>query len=170
MAAMKKIFWIVLLIVIAYLAWRWWRGGSEQASAADRGQQIFYDRLWVDHLPSTETDTFNIFAAVTEQPIGVFDHRSVWKGDWELFRYEARGDGQAELLFPQSRSKSRITYRAWKCTEKKEFDFCLEVSGAKGPKKYYSQRGWEIGSIDDARFAEERLAHQRPFPHDCNGR
>lgn len=153
---MKKLIWVLILILVAYLAWRWWRGGSD-ANVADRGQQFFYDRLWVDHLPSTETDTFNIFAAVTEQPVGVFDRRSVWKGEWELFRYEGRGDGQIELLYPQSKSKARMSYRAWKCTEKKDFDFCLEVSGGKGPKKYYSQRGWEIGSVDGARAIENRL-------------
>lgn len=159
---MKKIVWIVILIVVAYLAWRWWHGGNGGASAADRGQQIFYDRLWVDHMPSSETDTFDLFAAVTEQPIGVFDRRSVWKGEWELFRYEGRGDGQVELLYPQTKSKARLSYRAWKCTEKKDFDFCLEVSGGKGAKKYYSQRGWEIGSVDAARALETRLVTALP--------
>jgi hypothetical protein len=159
---MKKILWIVLLILVAYFAWRWWRGSDGSASVADRGQTIFYDRLWVDHMPTSETDTFNIFAAITEQPVGVFDHRSMWKGDWELFRYEGRGDGQVELLFPQSKSKGRLSYRAWKCTERKEFDFCLEVSGGKGPKKYFSQRGWEIGSMDGVRAAESRLGAGLP--------
>jgi len=52
-----------------------------------------------------------------------------------------------------------MSYRAWKCNEKKDFDFCLEVSGGKGPKKYYSQRGWEIGTVDGARALETRLTH-----------
>ncbi len=158
---MKKLLWILIVILVAYLAWRWWRGPG-QAATADRGQQLFYDRLWVDHLPSSQTDVFDMFAAVTEQPIGVFDHRSTWKGEWELFRWEARGDGQVELLFPQSKSKSRMSYRAWKCTDKKEFDYCLEVSGGRGPKKYYSQRGWEIGSVDGARGLETRLLSAAP--------
>ncbi len=72
---MKKLVWIVLLVVVAYLAWRWWRGSSELATA-DRGQSLFYDRVWVDHLPSSQTDPFDTFAAVTEQPIGVFAHQS----------------------------------------------------------------------------------------------
>jgi hypothetical protein len=158
---MKKLLWIVILIVVAYLAWRWWRGPGE-AATADRGQQLFYDRVWVDKLPASQTDPFSVFAAVTEQPVGVFDRHSQWKGEWELFRYEGRGDGQIELLFPQSKSKSRMSYRAWQCKEKKEFDFCLEVSGGKGPKKYYSQRGWEIGSVESARAIEQRLSSAAP--------
>jgi hypothetical protein len=159
---MKKVLFVLLLLVVAYLAWRWWRSGDGNAASADRGQQIFYDRLWVDHLPKSETDTFDIFAAITEQPVGVFDHRSMWKGEWELFRHEARGDGQIELLFPQSKSKARMTYRAWKCNDKKDFDYCLEVSGGKGPKKYYSQRGWEIGSGENVRAVENRLLNAAP--------
>jgi hypothetical protein len=152
---MKKILFLLLLIFVAYLAWRWWRG--DHGGVADRGEKIMYDRLWVDHLPTAQTDAFDIFAAVTEQPVGVFDHRSTWKGEWEIFRYEPRGDGQLEVVYPQSRQKARISYRAWKCNEKKEFDFCLEVTGGKGAKKYYSQRGWEIGSLDGARAKENRL-------------
>jgi hypothetical protein len=34
------------------------------------------------------------------------------------------------------------------------------MSGGKGAKKYYSQRGWEIGSVDAARALETRLPNQ----------
>jgi hypothetical protein len=155
---MKKLVWILLLVVVAYLAWRWWRSGDAATATADRGQSLFYDRVWVDHLPTSQTDAFDTFAAVTEQPLGVFAHQSQWKGDWEMFRYEPRGDGQLEAVFPASKAKTRMSYRAWKCSEKKDFDFCLEMSGGKGPKKYYSQRGWEIGTVDGARALESHLA------------
>ena len=154
---MKQLLRIVLVVVVAYLAWRWWRGPAA-AATADRGQELFYDRVWVDHLPTSQTDGFDLFAAVTEEPVGLFEHRSQWQGEWELFRHQPRGDGQIEVLFPSSKKKVRLSYRAWKCTEKKDFDFCLELSGGKGPKKYYSQRGWEIGTIAGARALESRLA------------
>ena len=162
---MKKLLLLLVLVIVAYLVWRWWRGSGGEQATADRGEKLFYDRVWVDKLPATQTDAFDIFAAVTEQPVGVFDHRSAWKGQWELFRYEGRGDGQVELLFPQSKSKMRMSYRAWKCNEKKDFDFCLETScGTGGTKKYYSQRGWEIGSVEAARAAEGRLLQAAPAP------
>ncbi|MCU1279177.1 MAG: hypothetical protein JWM53_2723 [bacterium] len=154
---MKKLLWIILLVVLAYVAWRWWRGPGETATA-DRGKQLFYDRIWVDTLPASERDQFHVFGAITEHSVGWFAERYRWKGEWEQFRFEPRGDGQVEILFPHSRTKSRLSYRAWKCAEKKEFDYCLEVSGGKGPKKYYSQRGWEVGTVDGARALEARLA------------
>lgn len=157
---MKKLVWIILLILVAYLAWRWWRGSD--AATADRGQALLYDRVWVDHLPTSPTERFQIFAALTREPVGIFDRRSQWTGEWELFRHEARGEGQMELLFPQSKTKARVSYRAWKCNERKEFDFCLELTGGKGARKYYSQRGWEVGSLQAARAAEARLLSPAP--------
>ncbi len=154
---MKKLLWILLFVVVAYLAWRWWRGPSE-AATADRGQQLFYDRVWIDHLPASQTDGFNVFGTVSKHSVGWFAERSMWKGQWEMFRFEPRGDGQVEILFPHTRQKGRLSYRAWKCSEKKEFDYCLELSGGKGPKKYYSQRGWEIRTVDGGRALASRLA------------
>jgi hypothetical protein len=152
---MRKLVWFILIAVVAYFAWRWWR--ERDGETADRGQQLLFDRVWVDHLPTAPTDTLQLFAAVREESMGVFDARSQWRGQWELFRYEPRGDGQIEVIFPQSRDKQRLTYRAWKCSEKKEFDFCLELGGGKGARKYYSQRGWEIGALDGARVTGQRL-------------
>jgi hypothetical protein len=153
---MRKLVWIIILVVIVWLAWRWWRRDPGGATA-DRGQQLFYDRVWIDHLPKEPTDTIQMFAAITQEPIGVFDGSSSWRGQWELFRYEPRGDGQTELLFPQTRDRRRVSYRAWQCNERRDFDFCLEMSGGKGVHKYYSQRGWEIGALDDVRALERRL-------------
>ena len=76
---------------------------------------------------------------------------------WEQFRFEPRGDGQLELLYPQTGERQRVSYRAWKCNERRDFDFCLELTGGKGAKKYYSQRGWEIDSLDGERALERKL-------------
>jgi len=155
---MKKLLFLVLLILAAYLFWRyWWRDSAEAA----RGQELFYDRIWVDHLPKSETDTFQIFAAVTEQPMGIFQQTSRWKGQFELFKYAARGDGQVELVYPQTGSREKVRYRAWKCKEQ-SFDFCLQVDGAsRGIKKYFSLEGMEIGShsLSEAQAAGSRLLH-----------
>jgi hypothetical protein len=138
----KKLLFLLLLILAAYLLWWWWHSGR----AAGRGQELFYDRLWVDHLPTSETDSFRVFAAVTEQPLGVFQSASVWKGEYELFRHEPRGDGLMVILYPQSRQKEQVSYRATRCQEH-SFDFCLELGGAsRGARRYFSQKGWEIGA------------------------
>jgi hypothetical protein len=140
---MKKLLFILLLVLAAWLLWRWWT--SDEALTADRGEKLFYNRVWVDHLPKTETDTVSVFAAVTEEPIGIFQAMSTWKGQFELFRYEPAGDGKMVLMYPQTKEKERVGYRARPCSEK-GFDYCLEMQGAsRGTQRYFSQRGWEIG-------------------------
>ena len=151
---MKKLIWILLIVIAAYFLWRWWHSGVE---TADRGERLFYDRVWLDKLPHGDTDTVNAFVAVKEQPIGLFQASSQWKGNFELFRYEPAGDGKAVFLYPQTRDKERVGYRAVACTEK-GFDFCLELQGAsRGVRRYFSQKGWEIGANETGPHAIERV-------------
>lgn len=141
---MKKLIWILILVIAGYLLWRWWN--SDRAGTADRGQKLVYDRLWVDHLPKDDRDTINVFAAITDDPIGIFQSTSMWKGAFEVFRYENAGDGKIVLQYPQTRDKERAAYRARSCSEK-GFDFCMELDGAsRGVKRYFSQKGWELRS------------------------
>jgi hypothetical protein len=154
---MKKLLFLLLLVLAAYLLWRWWRSDAEVA----RGQEIFYDRIWVDHMPKNETDTIEAFGAVTEQPMGMFAASSSWKGSYELFRWEARGDGRVALSFPQSGKREEARYRAWKCNER-SFQYCMEITGSShGARRYYSLEEWEIGShsIDEAKKDVQKLLH-----------
>jgi hypothetical protein len=148
---MRKLAAVVVLLGGLSL---WWHS---HRTPADRGQTLVFDRLWVDKLPQKEVDTFQLFAAVKRESLGVFMASSAWRGQWEQFRFEPRGDGQLELLYPQTGERQRVSYRAWKCNERREFDFCLELTGGKGAKKYYSQRGWEIDSLDGERALERKL-------------
>lgn len=151
---MKKLCFVMLLLGVAFFVWRSSRRSDE---AADRGESLVFGRVWVDHLPQSDTDALQLFAAVKDDAHGIFDQRSAWQGQWELFRYEPRGDGQLEVYYPQSKTKQWLTYRAWKCSEQRQFDYCLQLTVGKSARKYYSQRGWEIDSLAGARGVEGRL-------------
>jgi len=145
----KKLLLLLLLILAAYLLWRWYHR-DQRADVADRGNAIFFDRLWVDHLPKSDTDTIQIFAAIRDEPIGIFQKTSAWKGEFELFRHEDKGDGKIVMSYPQSRESERVSYRAWRCDEGR-FTFCLDVQGAsRGTRRYVSEKDWELGSAHDA--------------------
>ena len=52
-------------------------------------------------------------------------------------------------MYPQSGDKERITAKARPCDDR-DMDYCLELDGGShGVKKYYSRKGWEIGSLAD---------------------
>lgn len=102
------------------------------------------DRIWIDHLPKSDSDTIHVFAAITQEPMGIFQATSQWKGNFELFVYEAHGD-TIRAVYPQDRSKEELKVSARTCSDMRDMDYCLEIKGAsRGPKKYYSRKGWEI--------------------------
>src|SRR5260370_26553667 len=94
--AMKKLL-VVLLLVGAMSVFYWRRRVA--------APELLYNRVWLDHVPQKRTEMVDVFAALTREPVGVFDTRSSFKGSWELFRHEPRGDGVIELFFPQSGRK-----------------------------------------------------------------
>lgn len=119
-----------------------------EAPAPRHDKTLVTDRLWIDHIPRGEKDVVQIFAAITEEPVGVFQAASRWKGEFEFFRYESHGD-EFRMVFPQTGTRDRVRMKATECN-RGGMDFCLEIDGAsRGVKRYYSREGWEIGSVRD---------------------
>jgi hypothetical protein len=126
----------LVAVVALALALASWRMGSDDDVSV-------FDRIWIDQLPSNPKDAGNAFAAVTKQPMGVFQSASQYKGSFEIFSYKASGD-RLQVVYPQTDEKETITVRAWKCKEG-DMHYCLELGGStRGVKRYRSRRGWEI--------------------------
>jgi len=144
--------------LVGFAAYRWQASDSAPASAQERdGNRLVKDRVWVDHPPKHDRDTINLFLALTKRPrqgpqgpFGVFEAVSVWQGRFEAFRYETEGE-QMRIIFPQTNERETLTVKASKCDDVPEMDFCLDVSGSsRGVKRYYSRRGWEVRTLDEA--------------------
>ena len=139
---MKKPLLVLVLVTAALFSYWKLRGGSSDERKVNDSNLVL-DRIWIDHIPKNDRDVINVFVAITEEPFGVFQASSQWKGAYELFRYEAHGD-EIRLLYPQSNEREKVKTRATKCNER-QMDYCLELDGAtRGVKKYYSRKGWEI--------------------------
>jgi len=157
----KKLLVLALISTTVYGAWHLRSDSSPpQASQAS----LVLDRIWIDHMPRNDKDMFHAFVAITEQPFGVFQETSQWKGNFELFNYEANGD-ELRIVYPQSGDRDKVTATANPCSEK-GMDFCLELKGARrGVKRYYSMKGWEIDHAarpEDVRARIDALASTAP--------
>ncbi|HEY0993062.1 MAG TPA: hypothetical protein VGD80_38680 [Kofleriaceae bacterium] len=147
----KLVLFVILGAVVTASIWSWKRT-AEPVDA----NRLVADRIWIDHIPRNERDTINVFAAVSEHSIGVFQATSQWRGAFEAFRYEANG-GELRLFFPQTGDRERARAKARRCSEQ-QMDFCLEIEGAsRGVKKYYSREGWEIGQARDLDAVKQRV-------------
>jgi len=143
---MKK---LLIGVGIAGIALGGWKLHSHSTVIDRDGGKLVADRIWIDHMPRNERDTINAFLALTSDPLGVFQATSRWQGQFELFKYEQRGN-EIRAVFPHTGSKETFKTKARECSEK-GFDFCLELDGGKhGVKRYYSMEGWDIGNAADA--------------------
>lgn len=140
---------LVIAVVVCACVGAGWRvlggsgGGDPGPAPTVHDDKLVLDRVWIDHMPRNDRDQLSAFVAITDEPIGVFQTTSVWKGHFEMFRYEAHG-GELRLLFPQDNTRESVKAHAKKCSED-GFDYCLELDGAsRGVKRYFSRKGWEI--------------------------
>jgi hypothetical protein len=127
--------------------------------------KLLVNRIWIDRLPARDTDHFELLVVVTEEPVGLFRRASSFEGSYALFRYELRDGGKLQLLFPQDKSKHEAKYDARAC-DVKDFDYCLDLTGApRGAKKYLSRKEWELEGGDAAevqRQLDEWVAENVP--------
>ena len=139
---MRKLILGAVVVTAVYGAYRW------QHESQERPRNLAFNRIWVDHLPTSERDPVHVFAAFPRWAQGGFALETRWHGEVERYRFEIEGDELA-AVFPWTGDRERIRLRAYRCDEK-DMDYCLEVSGSKrGTTKYYSRNGWEKGNVDD---------------------
>jgi hypothetical protein len=160
---MKKLILAVLVVaIVAFVALR--RGGDDTQSTTENQASLVVDRIWIDHIPRNDRDTFQLFVAITEQPFGIFQATSQWKGSYELFQYEVHGD-ELRIHYGQTGDKEKVKATAKECNDK-GMDYCLELKGAsRGVKKYYSMEDWVIdGRVDTLDHLRARVQAQLNTP------
>lgn len=138
-----------------FAAYRWQASEHASLSAQEHDTRLLKDRVWVDHVPRHDKDRIHLFLALTPKrtgrtgPIGIFEQVSQWEGHFEAFRYEAEGETM-RIIFPQTGDRETLTVKPSACKQH-NMDYCLDVSGnSRGVKRYYSRKGWEVKSVDEA--------------------
>lgn len=161
----KLVLAVAVLATVAFVTLR--RGGDDSTTnpaASETEAKLVLDRIWIDHIPRNDRDTFQLFVAITEQPFGIFQATSQWKGAYELFQYEAHGD-ELRLHYGQTGDKEKVKAKARQCSEK-GMDYCLELDGAsRGVKRYYSMEDWVIdGRMDTIDHLRARVQEKLNTP------
>ncbi len=160
---MKKILLAVIVMsMVGFVALR--RGGDDASTESETQASLVVDRIWIDHIPRNDRDVFQLFVAITEQPFGIFQATSQWKGSYELFQYTTDGDG-LRLVYGQTGDKETVKATARECSDK-GMDLCLELDGAsRGVKRYYSMEDWVIeGSVDSLDHVRARVLAKLNLP------
>jgi hypothetical protein len=140
----KLLLGVAVLGAAGYGVYQW----RAEAPAPAQHAELIENRIWIDHMPRTERDTIQVFLTIDEEGMGIFQASSMWKGSYELFRYEGHG-GELRVVFPQTGERETLKAKATRCNDS-GFDFCLDLDGGtRGVKRYYSMQDWEIGSTKE---------------------
>lgn len=141
---MKKLVLAAVLAATVYGGWRWQQTDPVETSS----KNLVFNRLWIDHLPASERDAFNVLILSKPESMGGFAQETLWHGEIERFRFEAHGE-EIRAVFPWKGDREQLRVKATACDEA-EMDYCLDITGSKrGVSRYYSRNGWERRGMDD---------------------
>jgi hypothetical protein len=123
----------------------------------DQAAEMLHERLWLDHAPRTTQDRFQL-VLFDEHGSGIRQHRTVWKGDFELFFHEVDGN-ELEFFLPASGTSMRSAFRITRVAGPDQADAKLVIEHPPtGAREYWGWR-FEGGSTDawlTARFGDRR--------------
>ena len=148
------------VLALAGATWHYWPTRGEQ-------QDLLVDRMWVSERTTDPRHKISAVVFFSEESkvgdeIGLFVETSIYQGDYDAFKYGLE-EQKLSLTMMQSNKKVKATYQATRCKEERDFDYCLELKGApRGTTKYYSKKGMEIGSLEEALLQMNTL--EQPLP------
>ncbi len=103
-------------------------------------RKLLLDRNWIDRMPETHQDRLHVYRFVPSMGGGVFQDRTLFKGTFELFRFETAGD-EIRFNLPETREKVVSKFRIETVKGPKPFDLKLTIEAdPRGPQVYYGIR------------------------------
>jgi len=114
---------------------------SRRSSALAPGEaaRLLVDRNWIDRLPERAGDKLHVYRFIPSMgSSGVYQDRTLYAGQFELFGFAATGDEiRFDLLHTGDRATTRYTVES---VDEKPFDLRLVLErDPRGPATYF---GW----------------------------
>ncbi len=123
---------------------------SRAVSATDAGK-LLIDRNWVDRFPDHINDKLHVVRFVPSMGGGVFQDRTAFRGEFELFAFHAHGD-VIDLHLPHTGDNLILHYQIERVSGPEPFDLKLTLDrNPRGPTVYYSvsaQHGTTAAELD----------------------
>jgi len=144
---------VLLLIVIALSC-----GATRAADHRGPRRELLFNRIWVDHLPTSDTISSRSSSPSRSGPWGL-QATSAWKGEFELFRYERAATASSSSCFPErERRRSPIAPAA---AASATSSTAWRSPARPAHQRYFSKRGLEIDarSLDQARTVAVQAAN-----------
>lgn len=118
------------------------RGKPAAASLpAEEARQLLLDRNWLDRAPETAHDRLHVFRFVPSMGGGVYQDRTLFAGQFELFTFDH--DGQTIRFHLHHTGEERsAAYTIDRLPADSSLELHLHIEDSpRGPADYYSLRG-----------------------------
>jgi hypothetical protein len=117
-----------------------------EVDAADAGR-LLIDRNWIDEMPQSPKDRLHVFRFVPKMGGGVYQDRTLFRGEFELFVFKA-AKRELSFRFPDSGERYQTTFKIEEVDGPEPFDLRLTLERSpRGPRIYYGVRD-EHGDLD----------------------
>lgn len=127
---------------------------SPSRVSSKEAQSLLIDRNWIDRMPETDRDKLYVYRFVPSMGGGVFQDRTLFKGTFELFMFEAT-DGEIRFVLPETKEKVTSKFTIENVDGPAPFDLKLTITDdPRGPKVYYGMRS---ETDRDGRLLDQRL-------------
>ena len=97
--------------------------------------ELLHERIWLDKEPRGQNDVFHLFV-FDEGQMGIYQDRTIWKGKFEMFIWEAAGKN-IEMRLPGSRKIVKSGFRIEKEHHGKADAKLVLDKPFEGPTTYY---------------------------------
>ena len=125
-----------------------------RAVSSTEAQSLLLDRNWIDRMPETDRDKLYVYRFVPSMGGGVFQDRTLFKGTFELFMFEATGH-EIRFVLPETKDKVTSKFTIENVDGPAPFDLKLTITDdPRGPKVYYGMRS---ETDRDGRLLDQRL-------------
>jgi hypothetical protein len=132
---------------------------ADHVLRGDEARKVLLDRNWIDRMPQTDRDRLHVYRFVPSMGGGVFQDRTLFKGTFELFMFEATND-EIRFVLPETHEKAVSRYRIEAVDGAAPFDLRLTIDAdPRGPQTYY---GIRAETDRDGHVLEQRLHSRAP--------
>lgn len=135
------------------------KGAQRAKLPPEQAQRLLLDRNWIDRLPETPRDRLHVFRFVPSMGGGVYQDRTLFAGQFELFTFDHDGDRIAFHLH-HTGEEPRVDYTIERMPggSDEPLDLHLHLSDSpRGPSDYYSIRDMNGAGTGDAKGLPARL-------------
>lgn len=113
--------------------------GDEGAVEGETARELLENRNWLDAWPQSKDDRLRVYRFTPQMGGGVFQDRTLYRGDFELFNYEV-DEEQIRFRFPDSGEVVTSKYEIRRVDGPEPFDLRLALEKTpRGPSTYYGR-------------------------------